>query len=336
MALHELHPLLFEPQLRHYVWGGRSLETLYSRVLPPGPTAESWEISGHAEAPTRVINGSFAGRTLPELVDRLGVRLIGERSLAQPGDVRFPLLVKLLDAQRDLSIQVHPDDAYALAHENGERGKVEAWYILAAQPNGSVAYGLVPGTDRETLSAAVAEGRVADLLGYLPVSAGDCVYVPAGTVHAVMAGTVLAEIQQTSDATYRLFDWGRLGNDGKPRALRIAQALDTIAWGAQGPGTVSPRVLEKAQGMRRWGLVECPQFTIEKIDLEPGASWAGCCSGETFEIWGCIEGTVSLYGGGLLDLGAVRFALLPAELGHYCITARSTASLLRAYIGPQT
>jgi mannose-6-phosphate isomerase len=334
MAQQELYPLVFEPQLRHYVWGGRSLGMLYNRVLPPGPTAESWEISGHAEAPTRVSNGSFAGRTLPELVDRLGVRLIGERSLAQPGDVRFPLLVKLLDAQRDLSIQVHPDDAYALAHENGERGKAEAWYILAAQPHARVAYGLAPGTNRDIMSAAVAQGSVADLLRYLPVSAGDCVFVPAGTVHAVMAGTVLAEIQQTSDATYRVFDWGRLASDGKPRALHIAQALDTIAWGAQGPGTVSPRVLDEAPGMRRWGLVECPQFTLERIDLKPGAAYAGCCSGETFEIWGCIEGMVSLYGGGLLDLGAVRFALLPAELGRYYITARSKASLLRAYVGP--
>ncbi|MHB1317452.1 MAG: type I phosphomannose isomerase catalytic subunit [Anaerolineae bacterium] len=333
MSDRELYPLLFEPQLRHYVWGGRNLASLYGRRLPPGPTAESWEISGHPGAPTRAINGVLAGRTLPDLVRSLGSRLMGTRAMQSP-DVKFPLLVKLLDAHRDLSVQVHPDDGYAQRHERGERGKVEAWYVLAAEANARLVYGLQPGTDRKTMAAALASGDVLDLITYLPVKAGDCVFVPAGTVHAVMAGTVVAEVQQTSDATYRLYDWGRLGNDGKPRELHAAQALDTIRFGAQGPGVVQPVLLGAEGRVRRYGLVECPQFTLEKVDLDAGASFSGLCNGETFEIWGCMEGTVRLGYDECPELNQVQFVLFPADLGPYRIHARSQATLLRAYLGP--
>lgn len=335
MSDRELYPLLFEPQLRHYVWGGRNLESLYGRHLPPGLTAESWEISGHPEAPTRVSNGALKGQTLPALVRCLGARLVGSRAMASP-DGKFPLLVKLLDAQRDLSVQVHPDDEYALAHHSGERGKVEAWYVLAAEENARLVYGLQPNADRETMAPALANGDVLDLITYLPVKPGDCVFVPAGTVHAVMAGTVVAEVQQTSDATYRVYDWGRPGNDGMPRQLHIAQALDTIRFGAQGPGIVPQVLLESSPGMRRYGLVECPQFFLERIDLDAGAIFDGHCGGETFEIWGCMEGTVGLELDGSTGLQMVQFALLPAELGPYRIHARTRARLLRAYLGPMT
>jgi mannose-6-phosphate isomerase len=182
--------------------------------------------------------------------------------------------------------------------------------------------------------AALANGDALDLITYLPVRAGDCVYVPAGTIHAVMAGTVVAEVQQTSDATYRLYDWGRLGNDGRPRELHIAQALDTIRFGAQGPGIMPQVLLESDRGVRRYGLVECPQFTLERVDLDAGTSFSGRCTGETFEIWGCIEGTVTLGYASCPDLQAVQFVLLPAHLGPFHIHARTGASLLRAYIGP--
>jgi len=270
---------------------------------------------------------------LPELVRLLGPRLLGTRTVELLGGALFPLLVKLLDAHRDLSVQVHPDDAYAREHEHGEQGKTEAWYILAAEEGARLVYGLRPGTDSEAMKKALAEGTVVDLLTYLPVKAGDCVYVPTGTVHAVMSGTVVAEIQQTSDATYRLYDWGRLGNDGKPRELHIAQALDTIRWDVQGPGIVAPRTLESGEGRTRACLIQCPQFTLEKIDLEAGASFSGCCCGDTFEIWGCIEGAASLGEHGGLRLEVVQFTLLPAALGPYRITTESGASLLRAYVG---
>jgi mannose-6-phosphate isomerase len=329
-----VYPLTFEPQLRDYIWGGRNLERLYGRALPPGPVAESWEISAHPEAPTRVLHGHWQGRTLPEVYAALGPALAGTRAAAGAWAKRFPLLVKLLDAERDLSVQVHPDDAYAQEHEEGDSGKVECWYILSARPGLELIYGLQPGVDREAFASAIEEGRVAETLARLPVQAGDCVYVPAGTVHAITAGAVLVEIQQNSDATYRVYDWERLGHDGRPRALHIQQALEVINWAGGAPGVVQPQPVPAAEGVTRDRLVSCPQFELERIELAAGAEYEGLCSGETFEIWGCIEGQVTLrWQGAPEQLEAIGFALLPAALGTFRIRADGPALLLRAYLG---
>jgi len=327
------YPLFFEPQLRHYIWGGRNLEILYGRQLPPGRTAESWEISGHRDAPTVVANGPLTGESLITLVARMGKDLVGWRAEGSCGAGSFPLLVKLLDAQQDLSVQVPPDDDYALTHEPGERGKVETWYVLSAGADARLVYGLRPGIDRSALAGALERGSVADVLAYLPVKPGDCVHVPAGTLHAIMAGTVVVEVQQTSDATYRLFDWGRLGHDGRPREVHIDKALATIRWDSPAPGTVVPRPLDTDNGVRQWELVRCPQYNLDKIELSPGAAFDGHCSGETFEIWGCVEGEATVSAGGEWELAAVRFALLPAIVGRYRISSGSGATLLRAYCG---
>ncbi|MGI6367693.1 MAG: type I phosphomannose isomerase catalytic subunit [Anaerolineae bacterium] len=330
----ELYPLLFEPQLRHYIWGGRRLESLYGRKLPPGPTAESWEVSGHAAALTRVLNGSLQGLTLPELYALLGNRLYGDRVSELPEPSRFPLLIKLLDAHRDLSVQVHPDDAATMAQGMGPQGKTEAWYVLAADEGACLVYGLEPGTTEEEMERAMVEGNLGDVLGRLPVTAGDCVFVPAGTVHALLAGTLVVEIQQTSDATYRLYDWGRLATDGRPRPLHIAQALEAIRWEEQGTGLVQPRLLERGSGMERWCLIRVPQFTLERVVLQAGAEYRSATDGATFEIWGCIAGNVQVQAGQQVDLEAVRFTLLPAAMGAFAVRARTEATLLRAYLGP--
>jgi mannose-6-phosphate isomerase len=333
MATNPLYPLLFEPALRDYVWGGRNLETLYGRTLPPGPVAESWEVSGHAGAPTRVVNGRYAGRSLPELVASLGEALLGSRGIAVTGGRRFPLLVKLLDAQQDLSVQVHPDDAYAALHDPNEGGKAEAWYILAARDDASIVYGLKPGIDRPAFEAAIRSGTVPETLVRLPVRPGDCFAIPTGTVHAILGGIVAAEVQQTSDATYRLYDWDRVGRDGKPRELHIAKALDVIRWDAPARGAVIPRVLEEQPGVRRLGLVSSPHFELERFDFDAGAAWEGTCDGETFEIWGCVAGHAGIHAGERVGLPAVRFALLPAGLGAFRVETPAGATLLRAYLG---
>lgn len=332
-----IYPLTFEPQLRPYLWGGRNLETLLGRDLPPGPVAESWEISAHPEAPTRVLEGYWQGSTLPQVHDALGVALVGTRALGHPCGDRFPLLIKLLDAERDLSVQVHPDDDYACEHEEGDSGKVESWYILAAEPGTELIYGLAPGMDRDTFERAIADGRVPDTLARLPVQAGDCVHVPAGTVHALTAGTVLVEIQQNSDATYRVYDWGRVDQEGNPRELHIKRALDVIDWEKDAPGVVTPETLSEQGGVHRKRLVSCPQFDLEQIDLTAGAVFEGSCTGETFEIWGCIEGEVELaWQGEPLGLEAVSFGLVPATMGAFSITAQTPARLLRSYLGENT
>jgi mannose-6-phosphate isomerase len=329
-----IYPLTFEPQLRDYIWGGRNLERLYGRRLPPGPVAESWEVSAHPEAPTRVLHGHWQGCTLPEVHAALGPALVEERALGDFCGGRFPLLVKLLDAEQDLSVQVHPDDDYACQHEQGDTGKVECWYILHARPSVELIYGLAPGVDREGFVRAIHEGRVPETLARLPVRAGDCVFVPAGTLHAITAGTVLVEIQQNSDATYRVYDWDRVGHDGRPRALHIEQALDVINWAGGAPGVVQPQLLGEGDGVRRARLVACPQFHLEQLDLAAGAVYQGACTSETFEVWGCLQGEVELaWAGAPLHLASIGFALLPAALGRFELRAQGPARLLRAFLG---
>ncbi len=328
-----IYPLTFQPVFRDYIWGGRNLETLFGRALPPGIVAESWEISGHASSPTRVERGEWQGRTLPEVMNALGLELIGRNSAGMLARGRFPLLVKLLDANRDLSVQVHPNDAYAAEHEGGELGKTEMWYVLHAQPGAQLIYGLEPGATRESLRDAIARDTVVTQLHRLGVTPGDCLFIPAGTVHALLAGIVVAEIQQNSDATYRVYDWGRLGVDGKPRPLHIEKALDVIDWGQVRPRPAQPVPLLQRDGIASARLVACPQFVVERVELAEGAAYCGRCDGETFEIWGCVRGSVRVgWQGGTLDVEAVRFVLLPAVLGEYTLFAGRASTLLRAYV----
>lgn len=329
-----IYPLTFEPQLRQYLWGGRNLERLYGRRLPPGPVAESWEISAHPELPTRALQGAWQGHTLIKAVSELGAALVGTRAMRLPCDARFPLLVKLLDAAQNLSVQVHPDDAYACEHEDGDSGKTECWYILHAEPGVELIYGLSREASPEQLRRAIAEGMISEWLARLPVQAGDCVFVPAGTVHAITAGAVLVEIQQNSNATYRVYDWERVDANGRPRELHIERALDVIAWHGDAPGIAPPEVLWERDGARLARLVTCRHFYVEQLDLAASGQYRGMCGGETFEIWGCIQGQVELkWEGPPLSLEAVQFALLPAALGAFELRASSPSRLLRAYLG---
>jgi mannose-6-phosphate isomerase len=327
-----VYPLTFEPTLRDYLWGGRNLERLYGRRLPPGITAESWEISGHPTAPTRVAAGAWQGCTLPEVLEAMGEQLVGSRSRAMLALGRFPLLIKLLDATQDLSVQVHPSDTYALRNE-GDLGKTEAWYILHAEPGATLIYGLARGTTRETFVEALRNQAVETQLHRLAVQEGDVLFVPAGTVHAIMAGIVAAEIQQNSDATYRVYDWGRVATNGDARPLHIDKALDVIDWTCVTPAKVKPVLLEQPPGVTRARLVEAPQFVIESVDLDAEADFAGVCGGETFEIWGCVQGEAEIgWQGEPVAAPAVRFVLLPAALGRYTVRAARPSRLLRIYV----
>ncbi len=355
-----IYPLTFTPVLRDYLWGGRRLETLYGRDLPPGIVAESWEISGHPTAPTVADAGYWAGQALPTILAELGTRLTGTRAAWALARGKFPLLVKLLDAQQDLSVQVHPDAAYGLAHEGGELGKTEMWYVLHADPGAELILGLQPGTTRESFAAAaqIADCRlqIADcraaleaLLRRIPVRAGQYVDVPAGTVHALLAGTVVTEIQQNSDTTYRVYDWGRVGADGKPRALHVAKALDVIDFGPPRPpilggeqpaGPPTPPTLGTGgQTPQSWGaggrieLVRNRYFVVEEVTLASGATFTGATDGSTMEIWGCVAGQAQVaWGGEPVALPAIRYALLPAALGAFRITAGQASICLRVYL----
>ncbi len=325
-------PLTFAPQLKQYLWGGRGLERLFGRELPDGPVAESWEISGHLAGVSVVDSGPLAGRDLSGLVAEFGTRLVGRRGRRAAERGTFPLLVKLLDASHALSVQVHPDDDYAAAHGLGEPGKTEMWYILHAGPGSQIIHGLTAGTDRRTFRGAVAGGRVQDVLNRVRVRPGDSVLVPAGTVHGILSGIVLVEIQQCSDTTYRIYDWDRLGPDGRRRELHIERALDVIRFERTEPVPTEPCLVEERDGVRRDVIAHCDHFTVERVSMSAGACFPSELDGETLETWGVLSGTakVETDGASSLALRGVRFALLPATMGAFCVRATSNVVALRA------
>jgi mannose-6-phosphate isomerase len=215
------------------VWGGRRLGEVLGKPLPSaGPYGEAWEISDHGSHQSVVESGADAGRTLRELVQREPESLTGSK---RPGP--FPWLVKYLDACDWLSVQVHPDEESVGRLWPGEGSKTEAWFIVAAQPGSRVYAGLRPGVDEKQLRAALADGSVAECLHQWEPRAGDCVFLPAGTVHAVGGGVLIAEVQQTSDATFRLFDWNRRDAEGRTRQLHVEEAMACIDWNG---GPVDP------------------------------------------------------------------------------------------------
>jgi mannose-6-phosphate isomerase len=219
-----MQPLLFERILVEKVWGGQRLVESLSIELPfSGPLGETWELSDYPGQETNIVNGRYAGKSLRELMEDHGDAILGASKATADG--RFPLLVKLLDAGDNLSVQVHPPD--------GEKsptgiGKTEAWYILDSAEDATLICGLRPGTEAQQFAVDAPTSKVRDYLVEQNVSAGDCVYIPAGQTHAICAGRVLCEIQQTSDVTYRMYDWDRLGLDGKPRETHLQESLDAI------------------------------------------------------------------------------------------------------------
>ncbi|MCS6844485.1 MAG: class I mannose-6-phosphate isomerase [Caldilineales bacterium] len=325
-----LYPMTFTPVLKDYVWGGRNLETRLGRRLPPeGVIAESWEIAAHEDGTSTVDNGPLAGQPLTAVHAALGLDLIGRRNAWAQARGKFPLLIKLLDAATPLSVQVHPDDAYALAHEGNELGKTEMWVVLHAEPGAELILGVKAGATREAFRRAIEENRLEPFLHRVPVRAGDHVCVPAGTLHAIMGGLLIAEIQQNSNTTYRVYDWGRVGKDGKPRPLHVDKALDVINFALVEPGVCPPILLHQEPGLRRELLCRNRYFTTERVTLAAGRSFVGACDGETLEIWGAIAGQATVNG---VALAAVRFCLLPAALGPYTVTAGEDATLLRTYV----
>ncbi|MGW8319254.1 MAG: type I phosphomannose isomerase catalytic subunit [Candidatus Promineifilaceae bacterium] len=326
----ELYPLLFEPALKDYVWGGHNLERLFGRRLPPGITAESWEISAHPNGESAVLNGPFAGLTLSQLHRRLGLDLIGRNSQWAQDRGKFPLLIKLLDANKRLSVQVHPTDDYARAHENDELGKTEMWVVLHAEPGASLILGVKAGTTPEAFRQAVEADNLEPLLHMLQIKAGDFICVPSGSLHAILGGAVLSEIQQNSDVTYRVYDWGR-HEPGRP--LHIEKALDVINFDQVEPALPAAYPLPGSDGVSRERLCDNNYFTTERWSMSPGSAFDGRCDGSTFEIWGVIAGEVAATGGAMVvSLPAVTFTLLPASLGEFQITADKPTTLLRIFV----
>lgn len=333
MAEH-LYPLTFAPQLKDYIWGGRNLETVYQRPLPPGTIAESWEISGHPDGPTHVDSGPLAGTGLPELVATYGEALVGRNATWALERETFPLLVKLLDANRSLSVQVHPKDEYALANEDGSLGKTEMWYVLhTTRPDARIIFGVAPGTTAENFRQAIEDTQLESRLHYLPVKPGDAIFVEAGSIHAILDGVMIAEIQQSSNITYRVYDWGRVGTDGKSRPLHVEQALAVANFEQVTPGPYPPKLVHTEGNITRAEISRCKYFVVETVDLATDATFHGATNGDSLEIWGTVSGNASLHSGEHhVALPMIRFCLVPATSGEFSVTATEESRLLRIYL----
>lgn len=248
------------------VWGGRRLADVLHKPLPTGePYGESWEISDHALHQSRVAAGPRTGQTLRGLIEESPREILGKEEAAA-----FPWLVKFLDASDWLSVQVHPGEEAVRRLWPGEGSKTEAWFIVEAAPDSRIYAGLLPGCDERSLRHHLERGTVAECLHSFVPQAGDCVFLPAGTVHAVGGGVLIAEIQQTSDATFRLFDWNRRDAQGKSRTLHIEQALACIDWqrGPVDPVRASGFASGPPSGSQRQPLVRCQYFDIEFVSTD--------------------------------------------------------------------
>ncbi|WP_195575929.1 type I phosphomannose isomerase catalytic subunit [Paenibacillus sp. 1001270B_150601_E10] len=311
------YPLKFQPEFKERVWGGRALEQ-FGLDIPEGHIGEGWMIGDHPNGTTKVVNGELAGKGLDEVRETLGKEWFGTKGFSEKNG-RFPLLIKLLDCNDDLSVQVHPTDEYE-GLPKGELGKTEMWYVLDAKPGAKIIYGLKEGVDRATLAKAIEEDRIMDELQEVPVQAGDTFYIPAGTVHALCAGVVVAEIQQNSDTTYRIYDYNRPGLDGKPRELHIEDSLNVIAYEGAGASRMKTDNAKPNEWLK---LAESPYFIVEKGVVN--APWSLATTNESFVILVVCEGTGSLkWADGSIDFRSGECILLPANLGEYTLDGNCT------------
>ena len=314
------YPLRFQPLFRRYLWGGRRLETMLGKSLGDGDNyAESWELVDHGEDQSVVLAGGLKGSTLRELVDGYGPELFGIHAPQE----QFPLLFKFLDCNRTLSVQVHPNDEQGARLDPPDLGKTEAWLVLAADPGSKIYAGLEQGVSREQLAQALEEGTCEECLYQFEPEIGQCVFIEAGTVHALGAGLVIAEIQQASDTTFRLFDFNRVDADGNPRPLHVEQSLETIAFD-RGPVAAAKPAATDQPGRER--LVNCDKFVLDRCTFSQPQTFGG---DDRFHLLVCTEGSSDVAGdpsGEPLAIG--RTCLLPAAAGAVEVTPNEASVVL--------
>ncbi|MHC4609539.1 MAG: type I phosphomannose isomerase catalytic subunit [Planctomycetota bacterium] len=325
----DAYPLIFEPILKRRIWGGRRLEQLGKTLPPDLPIGESWEIADLEQDQSVVRTGPAKGTTLGRIVQTWGDRLLGGVGLFEG---RFPLLIKFLDAAQTLSVQVHPDESMAARLGGNIRVKNEAWYIIDAEPEGAIYHGLVEGIDAEAFAAALEEGRVVETLRRVPVRPGQCYYLPSGTVHALGAGVVVAEVQTPSDITYRVYDWDRVdAATGRARELHVEQALQCIHFGEPPPQQERSHVGSMWTSVSR--LVACESFIIERLRMSEGFEQEIPYGG--LVVWIVLEGRGQItYSGGSepLSFTVGDVVVLPAALAGARIEVLADSMLLEVAV----
>ena len=322
-----MYPLKFDPWLRTMIWGGTKIAAYKGVETDDDHIGESWELSGVEEHQTSVVNGALRGRSITDLVKEYKGRLVGEHVYAENGD-EFPLLIKFIDARDDLSIQVHPDDAMARRKHGQRNGKTEMWYAVAADPGACLYSGLTQEITPEEYEKRIADGTIIDVLAKHEVHPGDVFFLPAGRIHAICSGCFLAEIQQTSDLTYRIWDYGRLGLDGKPRQLHTDLAKQAIDFRVQD----TYRTLYEPLKDEEVELVSCPYFTTNLYDLTlPYAK--DLSEIDSFMVVMCVSGSGTLeVDGESVDIRQGQTILIPASADDLCLVPDDGMKLITSYI----
>ncbi|MDF7825500.1 hypothetical protein P4B35_15845 [Pontiellaceae bacterium B12227] len=313
-----LYPLKFNPVYKDYPWGKTRLPSLFDRKAPEGIYAESWEISTHPDGESIVVNGDHAGQSLSEVLAESGKEILG--SLVEGSD--FPLLIKLIDAAQPLSVQVHPNNGNAESVQ-GEP-KTEMWYFLNEEPS-QIYCGLKPGTSREDFIQAMEEESFEEILRAVPAEKGGAAFVPGGRVHAIDAGCLILEIQQNSNTTYRVYDWGRMGNDGKPREMHVDKALEVIDFEDAEDPVCTP--VETSANVRN--ICTSDFFQLDELIVEGAVDQHA--DGRSFHaLFSADGGFELLYGNGQKESVAKgESVLIPAELGSYTLKSDAEIKVLK-------
>lgn len=313
-----LSPVKLSPAYKDYLWGGEKLKTRFGKNTDLAPLAESWELSVHKDGESVICGGEYDGYTLSQYIEALGDVALGEKCKRFE---RFPMLIKFIDAKSDLSVQVHPSDEYALVHE-GEYGKTEMWYILDCDDGACLYYGFSNDVTRDEYENAIKSNTLTDMLNRVPVKRGDVFFIPAGTVHAIGAGIVICEIQQNSNTTYRVYDWGRVGKDGRPRQLHIEKALD-VSDLHQAP---EREVIGDESNVL---LASCEYFTVRRLKIDKKEFFN--CDGESFLSIIAVDGEGSIeLNGSTLDFVCGDSIFIPSQIGEMKISG--SCELILSYI----
>ncbi len=288
------HPFLLHPAAKDYLWGGTRLKDDFSKDVASDVVAETWECSTHPDGVSIAASGEWIGMPLDEIL-RAHPEYLGEHAR---GSTELPVLVKLIDAKRDLSVQVHPSDEFAHEQENGQNGKTEMWYVMDAEPDTRIAYGLHHSIDRECFRKAVEDGTVEKYLQMVPAHRNDLFFIPPGTVHAIGAGCLIAEIQQSSNLTYRLYDYNRIGRDGNKRELHLEKGLAVANLDAMPEPRQPMRLLRYSGGTASELLCRCRYFQVERVlvNTEQHREMASFrVSPESFEVFLFLNGCGSMF-----------------------------------------
>lgn len=320
-----LYPLKFQPIYKSKIWGGNRIAKTFHRTDVPQQCGESWEISSIEGSESVVTNGFLAGNTITEIVEVYMGDLVGE-SVYDKFGISFPLLIKLIDAHQDLSVQVHPNNQLALERHQAI-GKTEMWYVLESEPGARIISGLAEGVSRQEFLQSLASGKILEKLNSVEVSAGNAFFIPAGTVHSIGKGCMVVEIQQSSDITYRIFDYSRKDSNGQERQLHQDLAIDAITYSkAPEASQYKPVPNQSAK------IADCDSFTVNILSVEMPIE-KDFPEIDSFIIYMCVSGSCNIqYDDGSIHIATGETVLVPACISNLCFEPQGTAQLLEIYI----